>query len=121
MPIVEVEVVCPSEEFGRFSAPALADALGRVFGSPPGSTWVKLRHLGDRNYAENESCLGGPELPVFVSVLHARVPQGEALVGEARALTNAVAACLGRLPERVHVRYEPPAADRQAFGGTLVR
>lgn len=122
MPIVEVEVVCRSEaEFGHVSAAAIANALGRVFGSPPGNTWVKVRQLSDANYAENESVLAGTELPAFVSVLHARVPQGEALTSEASAITNAIAACLGRMPERVHVRYEPSGVGRQAFGGTLVR
>ena len=59
MPIVEVDVVCQSEaEFGRFSAAALASSLGRVFGSPPGTTWVKLRQLAEGNYAENESTPG---------------------------------------------------------------
>jgi len=122
MPIVEVEVVCHGEaEFNRLSAAALANALGRVFGVQPGTSWVKLRFLGEGGYAENESTLEPSELPAFVSVLHARVPQGEALATEARAITNAVALCLGRAPERVHVRYEPSAAGRQAFGGNVVR
>jgi phenylpyruvate tautomerase PptA (4-oxalocrotonate tautomerase family) len=121
MPIVEVEVVCRSEaEFGRFSAAALADALGRAFGSQPGTAWVKLRLLGSKGYAENEVTLGDGQLPAFVSVLHARIPHGEALATEARAVTDAVALCLGRAPGRVHVRYEPSASGRQAFGGSLV-
>ena len=121
MPIVDVEIVCQSEaEFNRLSAAALANALGRTFRSQPGTTWVKLRFLGSTSYAENESAVGGSELPVFVSVLHARVPQGDVLATEAKAVTHAVALCLGRAPERVHVRYEPSAIGRQAFGGNLV-
>ena len=122
MPIVDVEVVCPSEaEFNQLSAAALANALGLVFGSQPGTAWVKLRFLGGTGYAENQVTLGGSELPAFVSVLHAHLPQGEALATEAKAITNAVALCLGRAPERVHVRYEPSAVGRQAFGGNVVR
>jgi phenylpyruvate tautomerase PptA (4-oxalocrotonate tautomerase family) len=121
MPIVEVEVVCDSEaEFQQYSAAALASALGGALGSHPGTVWVRLRLLSAANYAENESTVGSSELPAFVSVLHARVPQGEALAAEAKAITNTVAVFLGRAPDRVHVRYEPSAAGRQAFGGNLV-
>ena len=122
MPIVEVEVVCHAEaEFNRFSATALADALGQVFGSQLGAVWVKLRFLGVSRYAESKSTLEPSELPTFVSVLHARAPQGEELAAEAKAVTNAVALCLGRPAERVHVRYEPSAVGRQAFGGNVLR
>ena len=122
MPIVEVEVVCRAEsDFRRFSPMALADALGRIFGSRPGTAWVKLRFLSASRYAENEATLGSGELPAFVSVLHARVPDEETLAAEAKAVTEAVASWVGRPSERVHVRYEPPAAGRQAFGGNLVR
>ena len=122
MPIVAIEVVCQSEaQFGEISARPLADALGKAFGSEPENTWVKLRYLGSESYAENESEVPDSELPVFVSVLHARPPQDEALAVEAKAVTLAVAQCLGRAPERVHVLYEPSAVGRQAFGGILVR
>jgi predicted HD phosphohydrolase len=81
---------------------------------------VKLRFLGSASYAENELVVGASEMPAFVSVLHAHLPQGDALAAEAEAITNAVAACLGRDAGRVHVRYEPSAAGRQAFGGNFV-
>lgn len=42
------------------------------------------------------------------------------LVAEVLALTQAVAACLGRPPGQVHIQYAPPGSGRQAFGGTLV-
>ena len=122
MPIVDIEIVCQSEAgFEQLSAAALANALGGTFASQPGTTWVKLRFLDATNYAENASSVGGSELPVFVSVLHARVPQDDVLGTEARAITHAVALHLGRPAERVHVRYEPSAIGRQAFGGVLVR
>ena len=120
MPIVDIEVVCESEaEFAAASPRALADALGCVFGSGSGGTWVRLRHLNSAAYAENQSTLAGNELPAFVSVLQLHPSGGEALAAEIRAVTEVVAQCLARSPERVHVQYAPPAAGRQAFGGRL--
>ena len=41
MPIVDIEVVCDDEAALRaLSAKSLADALAKVFGSPPGRTWT---------------------------------------------------------------------------------
>lgn len=121
MPIVDIELVCAREPaITEVSAADLADALGQVFASPPGHTWVRLRYLGSAAYAENQSVVGTDELPVFVTVLHAHLPEGEALAAEARAITSALANCLARSTERVHVQYAPAAAGRQAFGGVLV-
>jgi phenylpyruvate tautomerase PptA (4-oxalocrotonate tautomerase family) len=121
MPIVDVELVCSSEQqAAQVSASALASALGAVFGSPPGRTWVRVRFLPSSAYAENECELGAEQLPVFVTVLHAHGPVGEALASQVRQVTQAVASCLSRPPERVHVQYAPEAAGRQAFGGELV-
>lgn len=120
MPIVDIELVCASEsEFAAASPRALADALGRIFGSEPGGTWVRLRQLNSAAYAENQSLLATGELPAFVSVLQLHPPGGEALSTEVQAVTRAVAKCLARDPDRVHVQYAPPAAGRQAFGGRL--
>jgi hypothetical protein len=122
VPIVEVEVICQSEaEFAVLSAQSLADALGQVFGIAPGHTWVKLLLLSSHQYAESETVVQATELPVFVSILHAHLPQDELLAAEAKTITLAVAQCLGRAPDRVHVQYAPAAAGRQAFGGTVVR
>ena len=122
MPIIDVELVCESEaEFARTSARALADAVGHALGTEPGHTWVRLRFLASAAYAENQATLESAEFPAFVTVLHAHPPIGEALVTEAMALTLAVAQCVVRAPERVHVQYAPAAAGRQAFGGKLVR
>ena len=121
MPIVDIEVVCQTEaQFCGIGARLLADSVGKAIGSAPGRTWVKLRFLSSAGYAENEAVVPGSELPTFVSILHAHLPQGEALAAEAQAVTLAVASCLGRAPEFVHVRYEASAAGRQAFGGTIV-
>ena len=121
MPIVEIEVACQTEaQFGEISVRQLADAVGKAIGSAPGRTWVKLRYLSTSSYAENETVVPDSELPVFVSVLHAHMPHDDKLSIEAKAVTLAVAACLGRAPEFVHVQYEPSAAGRQAFGGTII-
>ena len=122
MPIVDVDLVCESEvEFSRASARALADAVGGVLRSPPGRTWVRLRFLDSRYYAENDVTISKGELPVFVTVLQARPPAAAALTAEIAALTATVARVIGRPAERVHVQYAPAAAGRQAFGGQLVQ
>ena len=121
MPIVDIEFVAKLEsELSTISANALASALGKIFGSMPGRTWVRLRFLSSNAYAENESNLSSGELPAFVTVLHAYLPDGEALAAEMQDLPVTLAGCLGRAPERVHVQYTPEAAGRQAFGGKLV-
>lgn len=121
MPIVDVEVVAADgQREAAGSASVLADALGKLFATAPGRTWVRLRTLPASAYAENECRPGPGELPVFVTVLHAHPPTGEARTAEALAITSAVAAWAGRSSSRVHVQYSPAAAGRQAFGGRLV-
>ena len=121
MPIVDVELVCETEtEFTTVSARSLADALGQALGSPPGRTWVRMHFLGSRAYAENDVVVDGSELPAFMTVLQANCLTGAALVAEVAAVTGAVAKCVGRPLERVHVLYAPQSAGRQAFGGRLV-
>jgi phenylpyruvate tautomerase PptA (4-oxalocrotonate tautomerase family) len=122
MPIVDVELVCASDRgAAAVSAAALASALGAVFGSPPGRTWVRVRSLPSSAYAENECAVTADQLPVFVTVLHAHLPVGEALHEQVDQVTQAVADCVSRPFDRVHVQYAPEAAGRQAFGGHLVR
>jgi hypothetical protein len=121
MPIVDVELVCVSEqEPPPISASALASALGAVFGSPPGSTWVRVRFMSSSAYAENECEVSPEQLPVFVTILRAHLPACQALTQEVLQVTLAVASCLSRPSERVHIQYAPEAAGRQAFGGNLV-
>lgn len=122
MPIVDIEVVAAPSTASVGTTPAdVADALGTVFGSAPGRTWVRFRSLDSAFYAENHSAVDATALPVFVTVLHAHMPDGDVLAAEVQAITRAVAACLARPPECVHVQYAPEAAGRQAFGGTLVQ
>ena len=122
MPIVDVELVCSSEvEFQSVSAAAVANAIGEVLGCEPGHAWVRLRHLSSECYAENQSPLSAAELPVFVTVLHMRLPNEAALSTQVIALTQAIAMVVGRPYERVHVQCAPAGAGRQAFGGRLVQ
>jgi len=120
VPIVDVEYVGPDAR-PPSCAPTLASALGQVFGSPPGRTWIRVRHLPSSDYGENDVDPDPAQMPIFVTVLLAHMPRDEALEVQVRKVTNTVACCLSVAPERVHVQYAPPAAGRQAFGGELVR
>jgi phenylpyruvate tautomerase PptA (4-oxalocrotonate tautomerase family) len=120
MPIVDVQVVRAAGAGPDPAAQPLADALGRVFGSAPGRTWVRVSSLDAASYAENDVALGAGELPAFVTVLHAHPPTGAALAAQVLAVTEAVAGCLGLPADRVHVQMAPAGAGRQAFGGKLV-
>ena len=121
MPIIDVELVCDEDEsVPTVSAQALADAAAAVFGSPPGRTWVRLRRLPATAYAENGVRLAPANRPVFVTVLKAHPPTGDALAMEVTALTDAIAAETRRPSTEVHITYSAPAAGRQAFGGRVV-
>src|SRR5262245_11218762 len=127
MPILEVEIVGDLDSPDRQRlARRIADAAGHVFGSPPGSTWVRLRFLASSDYAENDNSAAEPSLdemtqPVFVAVTKAAIPSEDASFdSEVRLLTAAIAATCGRPVENVHVYYEPSAAGRIAFGGKRV-
>jgi phenylpyruvate tautomerase PptA (4-oxalocrotonate tautomerase family) len=122
MPLATVEmVVIEGGLVPRGLARAIADAVGRTLGSPPGQTWVRLRTLDFDRYAENESAPDPAQLPVFVTILKREVREGAALEAEAQALTRAIAIAVGRPADCIHVEFAPAAAGRQAFGGTLVR
>jgi phenylpyruvate tautomerase PptA (4-oxalocrotonate tautomerase family) len=121
MPIVDIELACASKKDATtVSSRVIADALGQVFASAPGRTWVRLRFLDRDAYAENGIAVEPSALPAFVTVLHAHPPTGAALVAEVNEVTRAVAQCLARPSECVHVQYAPAGAGRQAFGGKLV-
>jgi hypothetical protein len=121
VPIIDVEFVHSAQGRALPNASTLAAAIGRALGTPPGRTWVRLRTLDANFYAENESSVSTSELPVFVTVLHAHLPDGPSLAVEVQVLTKAVASCVGCSAEHVHVEYAPAGAGRQAFGGSLVK
>ena len=119
MPILEVEIVGEPQGDRAGLAQRLADAAADVLGSAPQGTWVRLRILPTEDYAENGGALPGVA-PVFVSVLQRASPPDAERADEVRRLTEAIAGACGRPAANVHVRYEPDAAGRQAFGGKLV-
>jgi hypothetical protein len=91
-----------------------------VLDTQPGRLWLRLHALPGSNYAENGAPLAPSELPIFVTVLHARRPEDDALRVQALALTQAVAAAVARAQTQVHVTYAASGAGRMAFGGNLV-
>ena len=121
MPIVDVELVLPKgEEIPKSLANQIADALGAAMALPSGRLWVRLSRRAASHYAENGVPAHLTSHPVFVGVLHAQPPEGEALKTEMQAIAAAVAACTGRETDAVHVAYAPAGAGRVAFGGKLV-
>lgn len=121
MPILRVNVIGDLDERHRAGlARRVADAAGDVLASRPGGTWVTVSFVSAEDYAENGG--GSPEgaLPVLVSLVMARPPEGEALEGACASLSRVVGEACGRPAERVHVLVEPPGAGRVAFGGRLV-
>lgn len=122
MPIVDVTLVLARGAVAPTgTAHQLADALGLALNAPPGHVWVRLHELDTEHYAENDTAVDNSELPVFVTVLHAHRPTPAAMSNEVADLVAAVATCLGRPPERVHIEYAAAGAGRVAFGGKLVR
>jgi len=118
MPILDVEIVT-AEQVPDTVASRLADMAGEVFGSPPGSTWVRVRTLSPQSYAENGTAQPEGWNSVFVTIRRAQRPVGAALEQEVRALTEGVARICGRRVQDVHLLYEADAQGRIAFGGQL--
>ena len=120
MPIVDLEIVVSGEDdttLPRRKVQALADVLGDVFESGPTGTWVRVRSLPETLYAESRQL--HQEHPVFVTILKAAIPDRRSLMEEMDRVAAAVAATLDRPQENIHVLYEPAAAGRIGFGGTL--
>lgn len=121
MPILDIEVVRhPGETLDHKLVVDLANRAGEIFGSPAGSTWVKLRSLSQENYAENGSNSTVDCFPVFVSVLIARFPSPEKMQIEVAKLTAAIAKVCARPEENVHIIYLPEGAGRVSFGGIII-
>lgn len=120
MPIVTIEIVDTAAATTPGLARTLADAIGDALGAPPGSIWVRVRPLERDAYAENRTPASATPAPVFVTIEERAPPRGGALAARIAALTDAVAAAVGRDRSLVHVDVAPPAAGRRAFGGRLV-
>ena len=122
MPIITVELVGESADVPeRTLAQVLADSIGRALASPPGQTWVRLRWLARHDYAENDSSLSADQLPVFITIIKRKMPSPVELQAEVAAVTEAVAAAVGRASDQIHVEYAPPGAGRVSFGGKVVQ
>lgn len=120
MPIVDIEIVLKANEIIQSeTVEELADQIGEIFGSPKGTTWVKVRGLERDHYAENGGALDGV-FPIFISVLKSKLPATEEMQKEVEKITGAVAQICGRPSGNVHVIYLPEGRDRVAFGGKLV-
>jgi phenylpyruvate tautomerase PptA (4-oxalocrotonate tautomerase family) len=121
MPILDVEIVGPiPDEVRAGLAARIADAAAAVLSSPPHGTWVKLRFIDAREYAENG---GGPTSgvePVLVSILQAKPLSGPALAEQAARLTTAIATACRRPAQNVQIVFQAPAAGRVSFGGKLI-
>lgn len=119
MPMVTIEMVGDTT-ISPGELQLLTDELGRVLGSRPGGTWVRLQYLPRDQYAENESELDPGLQPTFVEILKRRLPPEPILQLEANSVAVAVAAALGRAQDNVHVIYLPEGVGRVAFGGELL-
>lgn len=122
MPIVNVECLIENDtdRYDGDSVQALADALGDLFESEPGTTWVKMFYLSRDDYAENRATLDPEDRPVMVEVLKRSLPDQQALSGEADQIASIVADVLSRPRDNVHVIYLREGAGRVAFGGKLI-
>lgn len=118
MPIVDIELVTHDPGEGRGQLQALADELGDLFGSEPGSTWVKLRATDPAGYAENQVA-AGTHRPTFVNIQKLQLPNEDECRREMAAIAEIVARTLDRRRENVHVLYAPPAERRIGFRGEL--
>ncbi|MFC2106678.1 4-oxalocrotonate tautomerase family protein [Candidatus Bipolaricaulota bacterium] len=104
MPILDIEAVLfDHETIDSNWAREIADAAGRIFDTPPGRTWVRVRGLPRSHYAENGADDSPQLCPVFVSVLKAQLPDVEDLRTEVDKLTGAIARIIGHPEENVHV------------------
>lgn len=121
MPIVTIEVIGPLETINSNDlTQKLANELGKIFDSAPGSTWVKVQYLDKINYAENDVNKHNTPSPIFVSILKRKIPSNIRIHQEIDKLSTLIANVYNRKIENVHLIYEPSAEGRIAFGGKLL-
>ena len=123
MPIVTIEIVDrdSSRAVGSHVTQSLADQLGDIFGSAPGTTWVKISRVHESEYAENRVRPDKSVKPTFIEILKRELPSEDELAIEATKIAKVVADVLERPEQNTHVIYLPEGAGRVAFGGNLVR
>jgi phenylpyruvate tautomerase PptA (4-oxalocrotonate tautomerase family) len=114
MPLIEIEFIGDLPPAPGDLARQLADALGEVFQSGRGQTWVRLRSLPTDQYAENgEDHPLGAEA-IFVSITNQNLPSATLHAHQANTIATVVATICQRSADRVHLIYEPPARGRVA-------
>lgn len=118
MPILKIEIIGEPDVYDRKDlARNIADSIGQALNAGPQDVWVRISVISPSDYAENN---GDVEyLPVFASVLKMENPEIEELKKEIDKITNCIAESCNRPKENVHVSYDLPAKERQAFGGEL--
>lgn len=120
MPILDVLLVVPEgAPLPAGLAAAIADGAGTLLNAPAGRVWVRLSVLSADHYAENGVAPADLPRPVFVTVMHADLPDAQLLAAQARALSDAVASVVGCDAGLVHIEFAPPGRGRVAFGGRL--
>ena len=121
MPIVDIlAVVASPDDLPPRVAASIANALSPVFAASPGQVWVRLHWLPSSQYAEDGTDISSDELPVFVSLLLATLPEDTARQQQALSVCQIVATCLERPSHRVHLEYAAAGRGRVAFGGRLL-
>jgi phenylpyruvate tautomerase PptA (4-oxalocrotonate tautomerase family) len=123
MPIVTIECVVNGnfEPYDTSFTQRLADRLGVIFKSEPGTTWVKLKYLAPSNYAENDVSTNGSMEPTFVSILLRSLPSEATLERIAQNVSTEVSSVLARPSMNTHVFFEPEGLGRVAFGGVFLK
>ena len=121
MPIVTVQCVThSSERWPDTTVQKLSDALGDLFQTGPGTTWLRIEYLPRQQYAENRVDLDDDLEPTFVEVLRRSLPRNDILAKEAQQIAVLTGRILSRPAENVHVIYLPESSGRIAFGGKLI-
>lgn len=122
MPIVTIEAVAfDPDRISHDLVRRTADAIGQALGVAPGKVWVRLRALPKSSYAQSGVDAAQTPEPVFVQLLRSRLPGADQLEADLVAVTQAVAACLGKLEQDVHVEFMPHGLGRIALGGRVSR
>jgi phenylpyruvate tautomerase PptA (4-oxalocrotonate tautomerase family) len=113
MPVIRVTVV-GDRAIAHDAARRLADGVGRILGSQPGTVWVLIEKVAAEHYAENNA--EHPPEPVLLQLL---LREGVTALqpGQVEALCGLAHAVLHVPAQHVHLIVEPAAAGRVYFGG----
>jgi len=122
MAIIDVELVIREGKdsyLGQEQTRSIANTLGRIFGTKPNRTWVRIRYLPSGQYAENEAPEGPAVLPTFITILKNRPPEPAHIAGQMLEIAQGLSPIIGRPAESIHILYEATALGRLGIGGVL--